>query len=174
MTEFNILYKTVFYCYNLGEKQKELKFLLSSCYEYICVTWWTQTFFHSAITQLWGWVKTCLRCIPGGMGQNLLNFPVSIDWNKSINMIWFSLYGQIINAVFYFSLSSPSHVPGNFWLTDRGHLLDTRVMYFIVMFIINYSLWAENTVRKFPPRMQPSDAFALDTRGKEIDVNYSS
>lgn len=29
-------------------------------------------------------------------------------------------------------------------------------------------------MRKVPQRMQPSDVFALDTRGKEIDVNYSS
>lgn len=31
----------------------------------------------------------------------------------------------------------------------------------------------KNTVRKVPQRMQPSDVFALNTRGKEIDVNYS-
>ena len=31
-----------------------------------------------------------------------------------------------------------------------------------------------NTTRKDPQRRQPSYALALDTRGKEIDVNYSS
>lgn len=32
----------------------------------------------------------------------------------------------------------------------------------------------EKYCAKVPQRMQPSDVFALDTRGKEIDVNYSS
>lgn len=31
-----------------------------------------------------------------------------------------------------------------------------------------------NTMRRFPQRRQPSDVFTLDTKGKEIEVNYSS
>lgn len=99
--------------------------------------------FYSAITQLGGWVKTSLKCIPGGMGQNLLNFSMSIDWNKSINMIWFSLYGQTINAIFYFSLSSSSKLPGKFWPQEGGYLLDGRGIYLLVVLVINQSLWGE-------------------------------
>lgn len=71
-------------------------------------------YYYSAITQLRGRAETTLKGIPRGMGQNRLNFSMSIDWNESINMIWLSLCGQTIKAIFYFRLSSPSHLPGTF------------------------------------------------------------